>query len=135
MAGLGAEKVEGADVLAGHEDGHREDAADLMREHGGAVGGPAGVVGVGEIGDEDRGASCDGVQAGAFAEGELEFVVQARRLAAGSKGSAGHAVEDQRDSRGVDVKEYHAGLAEPVGGLYSSPPVNGGEELVVDRHI
>jgi hypothetical protein len=47
-----------------------------MREHGRAVGGPAGVVEIGEIGeigDEDRGAQCDGVQAGAVAEGELEF--------------------------------------------------------------
>jgi hypothetical protein len=104
-------------------------------EQGWAVDGPAGVAGVGEIGDEDRGAECDGVQAGAFAKGELEFVVHARRSAAGSKGSAGGAVEDQRDSRGVDVEEHHAGLAEPVGGLYPSPPVNGGEELVSDRHI
>ncbi len=134
-AGLSAEEVECAEVFAGDEHGHREDASDLVGEHGGAVDGPAGVVGVGEIGDEDRGAKRDGLEAGAFAEGELEFVVRARERAAGSEGSAVGAVEDERNGRGVDVEERHAGLAEPVGGLYPSPAVNRGEELVVDRHI
>ena len=134
-AGLGAEEVEGADVFAGDEDGHGEDAADLVGEQGGAVDGPAGVVEVGKIGDEDRGAERDGVQAGAFAEGELEFVVGARGGAAGSECSAAGAVEDERNGRGVNVEEHHAGLAEPVGGLYPPPPVNRGEELVMDRHI
>ncbi len=53
-AGLGAEQVEGADVLTGDDDGHRVDAADLQVEHGGAVDGPARVVGVGKIDDERR---------------------------------------------------------------------------------
>jgi hypothetical protein len=72
-------------VFAGHDDRHREDAADLVGEQGGAVDGPATVVEVGEIGDEDRAAKRDGVQAGAFAEGELEFVVGPRGGAAGSE--------------------------------------------------
>ena len=53
VAGLAAEKVEGADVFAGHHDGHREDAADLVVEHGGAVHGPADFVGVGQVDDQD----------------------------------------------------------------------------------
>jgi hypothetical protein len=135
VARLGAEEVEGADVLAGHEDRHGEDAADLMGEQGRAVDRPAGVGWVGKICDKNRALQCDGLQAGAFTEGELQFVVYARRFAAGSKRSAGRAVENQRNGRRVDIKEHHAGLAEQVGGLYPSPPVNSGEELVVDRHI
>ena len=134
-AGLRAEEVEGADVFAGHHDGHREDAADLVGEHGGAVDGPASLVGVGEVGDQDRGPRRDGVQARSLAEGELQFVVHARGRAAGSQCSAVGAVEDQRDRRCVDVEQHHAGLAQPVGGLYPAPAVDGGEELLVDRHI
>ena len=67
-AGFGAEQVEGADVFAGDDDRHREDAADLEVEHGGAVDGPAGVVGVGEVDDQDGRAPGDGVQARALAE-------------------------------------------------------------------
>ncbi len=48
-AGLGAEQVEGADVLAGDDDGHRVHAADLQVQHRRAVDGPALLVGVGEI--------------------------------------------------------------------------------------
>ena len=116
-------------------DRHGEDAADLVGEQGGAVDGPAAVVGVGEVDHQYRGSLGDGVQAGAFAEGELELVVDARGCAAGAKGSAGGAVEDQRDRRGVDVEQHHAGLAQPVGGFYPALAVDRGEELVVDRHI
>ena len=94
VAGLRAEEVQGADVFAGHQHGHREDAADLVGEQGGAVDGPAAFVGVGKIGDEDRRPRRDGVQAGTFAEGELELVVGPRGRAAGSKCSAVGAVED-----------------------------------------
>ncbi len=94
-AGLGAEEVQGADVFTGDEDGHREDATDLVGEQGGAVDGPAVLVGVGEIGDEDRAAGRDGIQAGAFAEGELEFVVGPGGRTAGAESSAAGTVEHQ----------------------------------------
>ena len=132
---MSAEQVEGADVFAGQDDGHREDTPDLEVEHGGAVDGPARVVGVGEVGDQDGRAPGDGVQAGAFAEGELQFVVHARGRAAGSEGSAVGAVEDQGDRRRVDVEEHHARLTQTVGGVYPTPAVDSGEELLVDRHI
>ena len=77
----------------------------------------------------------DRIQARALTEGELELVVYAGGCAAGSERSAVGAVEDQGDRGGVDVEEHHTRLAQPVGGLYPSPAVNGGEELFVDRHI
>lgn len=77
VAGVFAEEVEGADVLAGEDDGHGVDTADVLGEQGGAEGGPPAIVGVGEVDDDDGGAAGDGVEAGAFAEGELEFVVGA----------------------------------------------------------
>ena len=77
----------------------------------------------------------DGVQAGALAEGELEFVVHTGGGAAGSEGSAVGAVEDEGNGRGVNVEEHHAGLAQPVGGLYPPPAIDRGEELLMDRHI
>ena len=67
-AGLGAEKVEGPDVFAGNDHGHGEYAADLVVQHGGAVRRPTTVLGVGQVGDEDRGALRDRVQAGPLAE-------------------------------------------------------------------
>ena len=106
-----------------------------MIQHGGAVDGPASVVGVGEIGHEDRGAQRHGVQAGPLAERELEFVVHARGCAAGSECSAVGAIEDQRNGRGVNVEEQHAGLAQAVRGLYPPPAIERGEELLLDRHI
>jgi hypothetical protein len=135
VARLGAEEVEGADMFTGDEDWHGEHAADLVGEHGGAVDGPACVVQVRKVGDEDRALERDGIQAGALAEGELELVVYAGGFAAGSERSAGGAVEHQGDRGGVDIEKHHTGLAQPVGGLYPSPAVNRGEELVVDRHI
>ena len=135
LAGLGAEKVEGADVLSGDDDGHRVDAADLEVEHGGAVDGPARFVGVGEVDDQDGCAPGDRVEARAFAEDELEFVVHACGRAAGSEGSVVGAVEDQGDRRRVDVEEHHARLTQTVGGVYPTPAVDSGEELLVDRHI
>ena len=134
-AGLGAEQVEGADVFTGDDDGHREDAADLEVEHGGAVDGPARVVGVGEIDDQDGRAPGDRIQARALAEEELELVVHAGGFTAGSEGSAVGAVEDQGDRRRVDVEEHHARLTQPVGGIYPTAAVDSGEKLLVDRHI
>ena len=70
-------------------------------------------------------------EARALAEDELQFVVHARGRAAGSERSAVGAVEDQGDRRRVDVEEHHAGLTQPVGGLYPTPAVDGGEQLLV----
>ena len=58
-----------------------------------------------------------------------------RGRTAGSERAAVGAVEDQGDRRRVDVEEHHARLTQPVGGLYPAPAVDGGEELLVDRHI
>ena len=41
----------------------------------------------------------------------------------------------ERGLKPVDIEKHDTGLAEPVGGLYSLPSVNGGQKLVVDRHI
>jgi hypothetical protein len=92
---LRAEKVQGADEFAGHHDRNREYAADLVVEHGGAVRRPPTIVAVGEVGNEDRGAQRDGVQARALAEGELEFVIHTRGRAAGAQCSAGGPGKDQ----------------------------------------
>ena len=134
-ANVRAEEVERADILAGDDDGHGEHGADVVAQQCGPEHGPAGFAGVCEVDGGDGGSLGDGVQAGALAEGELQLVVHARGLAAGAQRSGGRAVENQRDRSGVDVEIHHARLAEPVGGVYPTPSVNGGEELVVDRHI
>ncbi len=77
----------------------------------------------------------DRVQAGTLTEGELELVIYPGGRIAGAKGSRVGAVEDQRDGRGVDVEQIHARLAKTVGGVYPSPAFDGGEKLLVDRHI
>ena len=135
LARLRAEEVEGADIFAGHDDGYRVDASDLVGQHGGPVGGPSNLLWIGEVDDQNRNPPRDRVQARSLAEGELQFVVRAGGRAAGSQCSAARAVEDERNRRCVNVEENHAGLAQPVGGIYPAPPVDGGEELLVDRHI
>ncbi len=133
LARLSAEEVEGADELAGYDDRHRADAADLVGEQGRAVGRPPRLLG--EVDDEHREPVGDRIQAGSLAERELQFVVGAGGGTAGAEGAAAGAVEDERDGGGVDVEKNHAGLAETVGGLYPTPAVDGLEELLVDRHI
>ena len=134
-AGLVAEEIEGADVLTGDDDGHREDASDLQVQHRWAVDRPARIVGVGEIDDEHGRAPGDRVQAWTFAEEELEFVARARVFTTGSEGSGVGAVEHQGDRRRVDLEERHARLTQPVGGIHPSPAVDSGQQLLVNRHI
>ena len=133
--GLGAEQVKGADVLTGDDEGHRVDAANLEVEHGGAVDGPARIVGVRKIEDHDGCAPGDRVQAWTFAEEELKFVARARAFIAGSECSSVGTIEDQGDRRRVDVEKRHARLTQPVGGIDPSATVDSRVELLVNRHI
>ena len=134
-AGLCAEQVERADVFAGHDHRHREDAADVVGQHGGAIGGPPGVVGSARSSTRTGALRGDRVQARPLAEGELQLVILAGGRAAGAQRSGVGAVEDQRDGRRVDAEQRHARLAQPVGGVYPAPAFDGGEQLLVDRHI
>ncbi|MGO9508383.1 MAG: hypothetical protein ACLPXZ_13960 [Mycobacterium sp.] len=65
----------------------------------------------------------------------MQFVVRARRLAAGSQCSAARTVEDDRNRSRINVEQNHTGLAQTVGGFYPAPAVDGREELLVDGHI
>jgi hypothetical protein len=135
LNGVTAEQVKGADVLAGDDEGHRERAADVVGQQSRPERGPATFGGIGEVDDEDGSSSGDRFQTRPLAEGELQFVVLARRLAAATQRSAGSAVEDQGDGRGVDFEKEHARLAEAIGRLRAALSADGCNQLLLNRHI
>jgi hypothetical protein len=134
-SGLMAEEVKGADVLTGYHDGQGEDCANLLSEHNRAESGPATVVRVDEVDDEDGRSLVDGVHARAFANGELDFVEPAGRLAAAAEGSYRRAVKDQGDGCGVDVEQVDADRAQTIGGFSPTVAVDRREQLLLDRHV
>ena len=114
---------------------HEIDVRKLVRQHGGPVGGPPSLLGIGEVHDQDWSPTRDRVQAWPLAEGELQLVIYARGRTARSQCSAAGAVEDQRNRRCVNVEEDHTGLTQTIRSLDAALAVDGGEELLVDRHI
>ena len=108
---------------------------DVKVEHRGAIHRPSLVNRIGQVGNHDRRTPGDRIETRSLAQEELQFVVHPRGRAAGSQGSAAGAVENQGDRRRIDVEEHHARLTQPVGGVYPTPAVDGGEELLVDCHI
>ena len=108
---------------------------DVQIQHRGAVHRPSLVIGIGQVDNHDRRTPGDRVEARPLAEEELQLVIHPRGRAAGSQGSAVGAVENQGDRRRIDVEEHHARLTQSVGGVYPTPAVDGGEELLVDCHI
>ena len=122
-------------MLASHHDRHCEYEPNVVGQHGRTVGRPTDVSGVVEVDDQNRCATRDRLQAWTLAEGELQLVIPPGERTAGAQGSRVGAVEDQRDGCGVDVEQIHARLAQTVGRVYPSPAFDGGEKLLVDRHI
>ena len=127
VAGLRAEEVQGTDIFACHQDGYRVDASDLIGQHGRPVRGPSNLSWIREVDDQDRDPLRHRLQARSLAKRELQFVVGAGVRAARSQCSAARAFEDERDGRRVNIEQNHAGLAQPVGGLYPTPTVDGRE--------
>src|ERR1700761_7826283 len=72
-----AKKIEGTDIFAGHNERHGVNAPDIVGQHGGPVGRPPSLPGVGKVNDQNRSPSRYGIQTGSLAEGELQFVVHA----------------------------------------------------------
>ena len=134
VAGLLAKEVKGANVFPGEDDGHCVDGADLTNEHGGSPGGPASVAGVGDVDNQDRPLLAHAVEARTLAEGELQLVVSARGCAAAAERAGRGAVKDERDGGRVYPQAGHAGRAQTIGGRCATPPVDCGEEWLVEFH-
>src|SRR6478752_9913835 len=97
--------------------------------------GPASLLGVGKVDDQDGTPLGDSIQARPLAEGELQFVVGAGGMTARSQCSAARAIEDERDCGCIDVEKDHTGLAETVGGPYPAATLDSRQKLLMDCHI
>ena len=133
-AGPLAEKIQGSDVFTGNDNGHREDAPDVVGEHRGPESGPATIAGIGKVDDEDRPSVGNRIEAWTLPQGELQLVECPGGVIARAQRCRRRPSQDQGYGGRVDVEQIDTRLAQTVGGTRPALAIDRGAQLLLDRH-